>query len=96
MVQWTNLQQTKKFINPMPLYITCEKSGGLHLAEPSLMAGLQAGWLTKFEQGLKFPKLAVDRNIQFSALFSQGTAFFSNFDAFLMLFSDKHFYKLFY
>ena len=58
MAQWTNLQRTKKFVNPMRLYITCEKSGGLHLAEP----GLTAGWLAvrpavcqmKFGQGLKF------------------------------------------
>ena len=31
----------KKFVNWTQLYITCEKSGGLHLAEP----GLMAGWL---------------------------------------------------
>ena len=35
------------------LFITCEKSGGLHLAEPSLTAGRLAGWLTKFGRGLK-------------------------------------------
>ena len=56
MAQWTNLQQTGKFVNCMRLYITCEKSVGLHLAEPGLMEGR----LTKLEQGLKFQKLAVD------------------------------------
>ena len=30
--------------------LNCEKSRGLHLAEPSLTAG----WLTKFGRGLKF------------------------------------------
>ena len=30
----------------------------------------------KFGRGLKFEKLAVYRNIRFSALFSQGTALF--------------------
>ena len=35
----------RKFVNGTRLYITCEKSGGLHLAEPGLMAGWQAGWL---------------------------------------------------
>ena len=40
MAQWANLQQIEKFVNRMRLYITCEKSGGLHLAEP----GLTAGW----------------------------------------------------
>ena len=44
----------RKFVNGTRLYITCEKSGGLHLAEPSLMAGRQAGWQTKFGRGLKF------------------------------------------
>ena len=41
MAQWMNLQQIKNFVNGTRLYITCEKSGGLHLAEP----GLTAGWL---------------------------------------------------
>ena len=41
MAQWTNLQRIEKFKNPMRLYINCEKSGGLYLAEP----GLTAGWL---------------------------------------------------
>ena len=42
MTQWTNLQQIEKFINRMRLHATCEKSGGLHLVEP----GLMAGWLS--------------------------------------------------
>ena len=41
MAQLTNLQRIEKFVNGTRLYITCEKSGGLHLAEP----GLTAGWL---------------------------------------------------
>ena len=41
MAEWMNLQQIKKLVNGTRLYITCEKSGGLHLAEP----GLTAGWL---------------------------------------------------
>ena len=59
MVQWTNLQWIGKFVNPTGLYITCEKSGGLHLTEP----GLTAGKLTKLGRGLKLQKLAVDRNV---------------------------------
>ena len=45
MAQWTNLQQIEKFVNRTRLYIyvTCEKSGGLHLPEPGLMAGWLAG-----------------------------------------------------
>ena len=41
MVQWMNLQRIEKFENLARLYINCEKSGGLYLAEP----GLTAGWL---------------------------------------------------
>ena len=40
MAQWMNLQRIEKFVNGMRLYITCKKSGGLHLVEP----GLTAGW----------------------------------------------------
>ena len=39
MVQWMDLQPIEKCVNRMLLYVTCEKSGGLHLAEPSLTAG---------------------------------------------------------
>ena len=43
MAQWPKFQRIKKFINPTRLYITYGKSGGLHLAEPGLTAGRQAG-----------------------------------------------------
>ena len=68
MAQWTNLQRIEKFVNPTRLYITCGKSGGLHLAEPGVMAGRLAGQLMKFGRGLKFLKLALDQNIRFSTL----------------------------
>ena len=54
MAQWINLQWIEKFVNGTRLYITCEKSGGLDLAEPGLTAGWQVGWPTKFGRGLKF------------------------------------------
>ena len=44
MAQWMNLQWMEKFVNGMRLYITCENSGGLHLAEPGLTAGWLAVW----------------------------------------------------
>ena len=43
MAQWTNLLQIEKFENPAQLYINCEKSGGLYLAEPGFMAGWPFG-----------------------------------------------------
>ena len=45
---------------------------------------LTAGWLTKFGRGLKFYKLAVDQNIRFSTLCSQGAALFQQLSATLM------------
>ena len=39
MAWWMNLQGIEKFVNRMRLYIACEKSGGLYLVEPGLMAG---------------------------------------------------------
>ena len=75
MKQWTNLQRIKRFANPTRLYITCEKSGGLHQEESDLMAGRQ----TKFGRGLTFEKLAVNQNIRFFALLNHGTALFQCF-----------------
>ena len=42
MAQWMNLQRMEKFVNGTQLYITCEKSGSLDLAESGLTAGWQA------------------------------------------------------
>ena len=47
MAQWTNLQQIEVFVNPVRLYITSERSGVLHLVEPGLTAGRQAGRLAE-------------------------------------------------
>ena len=65
MVQWTNLQRTKKFVNSMKLYRTCEKSGGLHVAEPGLMAGRQAGRLAD-KIWVRFEILKVDFPLRLS------------------------------
>ena len=43
MAQWTNLQRIKIFVNSARLYITCERSGDLHLMELGLTAGSPAG-----------------------------------------------------
>ena len=44
MAQWVNHLRNKIFVNPPPLPLLCEISGALHLAQPGLMAGRQAGW----------------------------------------------------
>ena len=45
MAQWVNRLWNNIFVNPPPLPISCEISGALHLAQPGLRAGWQAGWL---------------------------------------------------
>ena len=46
MAQWVNRLRNNIFVNPPPLPLLCEIfSGALHLAQPGLTAGRQAGWL---------------------------------------------------
>ena len=45
MAQWVNRLRNNIFVNPPPLPLSCEISGALHLAQPGLTAGRQAGWL---------------------------------------------------
>ena len=45
MAQWVNRLRNNIFINPPLLPSLCEISGALHLAQPGLTAGWQAGWL---------------------------------------------------
>ena len=45
MAQRVNRLRNSIFVNPPPLPLSCEISGALHLAEPGLTAGRQAGWL---------------------------------------------------
>ena len=65
MAQWVNRLRNNIFVNPPPLPLLCESSGALHLAQPGLTAGWQAG---------RQAKLAVGRNIRLVASFNQGTA----------------------
>ena len=44
MAQWVNRLRNNIFVNPPSLPFSCEISGALHLAQPGLMAGRQAGW----------------------------------------------------
>ena len=45
MAQWVNRLRNSIFVNPPPLPLWCEISGALHLAQPGLTAGWQAGRL---------------------------------------------------
>ena len=43
MAQWVNRLRNNIFVNPLPLPLSCEISEALHLAQPGLTAGRQAG-----------------------------------------------------
>ena len=43
MAQWVNCLRNSIFVNPPPLPLLCEISGALHLAQPGLTVGWQAG-----------------------------------------------------
>ena len=43
MAQWVNCLWNNNFINPPPSILFCEISGALHLAQPGLTTGRQAG-----------------------------------------------------
>ena len=45
MAQWVNRLRNNIFVNLPPLPLLCESSGALHLAQPGLTAGCQAGRL---------------------------------------------------
>ena len=44
MAQWVNRLQNNLFVNPLPLPLSCEISGALHLMQPGLTAGWLAAW----------------------------------------------------
>ena len=48
MAQWVNRLRNNIFVNPPPLPLSCEISGALHLAQPDLTAGRQAGRQMKY------------------------------------------------
>ena len=59
MALWVNRLRNSIFVNPPPLPLSCEISGALHLSEPGLTAGRQAGRLTIYGLVTKFSNLAV-------------------------------------
>ena len=79
MAQWVNCLRNNIFVNPPPLPLLCEISGALHLAQPGLTAGRQAGWLADWladEIQVNFEIFKVGCRSKYSTwhLFNQGTA----------------------
>ena len=57
MVQWVNCLRNNIFVNPPPLPLLCEISGAIHLAQPDLTAGRQAGRPDKIQLNFKIFKI---------------------------------------
>ena len=98
MAQWTNLQRIKIFVNPVRLYLTSERSGGLHLVEPGLTAGREASSLAhEIWARLEILKACSRSEIfNFPLCLAKVLHCFSNFDALLMLFQANTATRLFY
>ena len=58
-----NLLRVNRLVNPTRLYISCEKSGGLHPVNLDLTAGNVAGCHTNLGKVRNFKKFAIDQNI---------------------------------
>ena len=58
MAQWVNRLRNNIFVNPPPLPLLCEISGALHLAQPGLTAGWQAGRQAGRQAGWQAGRLA--------------------------------------
>ena len=99
MVHWTNLQWIEIFVNPAQLYITSERSGGLHLVKPGLtagsLAGRQSGSLAE-EIWARLEILKACSRSKYLIFRFKVLHCFSNLDALLMLFQANTATRLFY
>ena len=75
MAQWVNRLRNNIFVNPLPLSLSCEISGALHLAQPGLTAGRQAGRQAD-EIQVNFKNFKFGCRLKYSSfsLFNQDTA----------------------
>ena len=67
MAQWINRLRNNVFVNPPPLPLSCEISGALHLAEPGLTAGWQAGRLAGRRIQVNFEILKISCRLKYSS-----------------------------
>ena len=79
MAQWVNRLRNNIFVNPPPLPLLCEIFGALHLAQPGLTAGRQAGrlagWLAdKIQVNFEIFKVGCRSKYSTCRFVNQGTA----------------------
>ena len=66
MAQWVNRLRNNIFINLLPLPLSCEISGALHLAQLGLTAGRLDGWLADKMQ-VNFKILKIGYRLKYSS-----------------------------
>ena len=66
MAQWVNRLRNNIFVNLPPLPLSCEISGAIHLAQPGLTAGRQAGWLAD-EIPVNFENFKIGCRLKYSS-----------------------------
>ena len=91
MAQWVNRLWNNIFVNPLPLPLSFEISGALHLVQPGLTAGRQAGrrnTLKIFKIGYRLKYLSF-RNQDTVSLYVHSLT-----NAFQWVFSDKAYCKV--
>ena len=93
MAQWVNCLRNKIFINPPPLPLLCEISGALHLAQPGLTAGWQAGRRNTGEFR-NFPSWLYVEIFDLSFRLTKVQHHYSLTNAFQLVFSDKAYCKV--
>ena len=95
MAQWVNRLWNKIFVNPPPLPLLCEISGALHLAQPGLTAGWQAGRLADGIQ-VNFEIFKVGYRSKYSTcrFVTKVQHHYSLTNAFQPVFLDKAYYKV--
>ena len=81
MAQWVNRLRNNIFVNPPPLPLLYEISGVLHLAQPGLTAGRQAGWPSvrpadEIQMNFEIFKVGCRSKYQTCRFVNQGTASF--------------------
>ena len=90
MAQWVNRLRNNIFVNPPPLPLLCEISGALHLAQPGLTAGRQAGWLAdKIQVNFEIFKIVYVKIFNLLLHLTKVQHHYSLTNAFKLVFSDK-------
>ena len=91
MAQWINVLRNNSFVNPTRLPLLCRNFRAIALAEP----GLTAGWLAdEMRVNFGFLKFILDRIFKRLLRLSKLQHYYSNRNAFKLVFSAKVCFKV--